>query len=293
MELNLDVRWQPIIECFASSARLEILRLLSRKPMSISELAAELVISSPIVTRHIAQLEQAGLVTSQMIPGKRGTKKMCSLCEKEIRIVLSCDQAGESRSSHCIGVGEFELAQVEAPCGMMSNNRVIGLKDDPRYFQSPDRTSADVIWFSQGELRYHLGAGAAMLKKLDSLEIRLSMEMKAYRKKGGKATLIFELDGQRICTVEEKADGAEKERPTYSYRSGEMVVATNGGNERCLTITRNGTWYGNARVSDFTLSDITGSLFHIRLENDSHDTVLYLFGGDKQGIIINRQTLDV
>lgn len=53
-----------------------MLRLLREKEMSIKEMSASLHISSAIVTRHIQVLEEAGLVTTRTLSGKRG----CASC---------------------------------------------------------------------------------------------------------------------------------------------------------------------------------------------------------------------
>lgn len=91
MKVNLNPEWQDVLEGFSSVTRLDILRLLSKEPLNISELANCLCLSPSVITRHVARLESIGLVTSSMMPGKRGIKKECILCEHRLEIDLSCE----------------------------------------------------------------------------------------------------------------------------------------------------------------------------------------------------------
>lgn len=52
---------------------------VKKKEMSIKEMSEELHLSSAIVTKHIQTLEEAGIVSSRSISGKRGLKK-CAAC---------------------------------------------------------------------------------------------------------------------------------------------------------------------------------------------------------------------
>jgi DNA-binding transcriptional ArsR family regulator len=57
--------------------RREIVRLLGERPRAVGELARELPISRPAVSRHLRLLREAGLVTEQA----RGTRRIYALRE--------------------------------------------------------------------------------------------------------------------------------------------------------------------------------------------------------------------
>jgi DNA-binding transcriptional ArsR family regulator len=52
-----------IFDALGNSVRRQILRLLSDGPRSVGELAAAFTVSRPAISRHLALLEDAGLVT--------------------------------------------------------------------------------------------------------------------------------------------------------------------------------------------------------------------------------------
>lgn len=51
------------LEALGNAERRRLVRALADRPQSVSELAAAFPISRPAVSRHLAQLERAGLVT--------------------------------------------------------------------------------------------------------------------------------------------------------------------------------------------------------------------------------------
>lgn len=75
MQLDISQDSLPVYEALASSVRLTIIQLLSKKKMSVKELASELGLSSAIVTMHVKKLETAGLITTDRL----GRSKVSSL----------------------------------------------------------------------------------------------------------------------------------------------------------------------------------------------------------------------
>ena len=79
--LALDLKNEEIIlkisKALANPGRLDILRFLSVKSLSIYEISKKL--NSPItsVCSNIAILEDAGLIRSKLQSGKHGTLKLC------------------------------------------------------------------------------------------------------------------------------------------------------------------------------------------------------------------------
>lgn len=53
MQLEIDKSSLVVYEALASEVRIKIIQLLSKNKMNIKDLAEELKISSPIVTKHI------------------------------------------------------------------------------------------------------------------------------------------------------------------------------------------------------------------------------------------------
>jgi DNA-binding transcriptional ArsR family regulator len=70
-------------EALGDPTRREILRLLSEGPRPVGEIAAELPVSRPAVSRHLRLLKQAGLVTEKA----RGTRRIYELREEGLEAV--------------------------------------------------------------------------------------------------------------------------------------------------------------------------------------------------------------
>ena len=70
-------------EALGDPTRREILRLLSGGGKAVGEIARELPVSRPAVSRHLRLLKQAGLVTEQ----PRGTRRIYELREEGLQAV--------------------------------------------------------------------------------------------------------------------------------------------------------------------------------------------------------------
>ena len=71
------------LDALGDPQRREILRLLGRRDLAVGELAAELPISRPAVSRHLRLLKQAGLVEEE----PRGTRRIYRLREEGVHAV--------------------------------------------------------------------------------------------------------------------------------------------------------------------------------------------------------------
>ncbi len=63
------------LDALGNAERRRLLRALAQGPQSVGELAADLPISRPAVSRHLKQLEEAGLVTHR----GEGTRNLYAL----------------------------------------------------------------------------------------------------------------------------------------------------------------------------------------------------------------------
>ena len=155
MKLDLTEHSLPVYEALASPVRLHILRLLAENPMNVKELAAAVGLSSAIMTMHVRKLSEAGLIGTQMLPGKSGLQKVCSLAVSAAQIVFPGGSILE-RPCHRveIPVGHYSDFHIEPTCGLATTDKFIGELDDPRYFWEPERINAAILWFGQGFIEY-------------------------------------------------------------------------------------------------------------------------------------------
>ena len=73
----------------ASEDRLRILRLISQRPRTLSELSAELGLAVSSVSYHIDALVRAQLVYVQYRPGPKGHTKLCSIRAPAVSLDLN------------------------------------------------------------------------------------------------------------------------------------------------------------------------------------------------------------
>lgn len=282
MKVNLNQKWQGVLDCFSSVTKLDILRMLSEEPLNISELANRLCISPPVITRHVARLESAGLVTSRMMPGKRGIMKVCALCEQKLEIDLSCeDRETQADVFAELPLGSYVACSVATPCGLMSSGRTIGLRDDPRYFQNTECQKADMIWFSAGSLQYVLPDTPAFDHQ--NLEIEFWMCCKSFGPVDDRLTLTFRCGDRVICTVEELTHASGKRYPDAHFRVVSPLDIR--GEKRTLRITKCGTWYNQKRISDFSNNEFSWRAFSVSVSSRSHNNVCCLFGHNHTGFL--------
>ncbi|HEY3282905.1 MAG TPA: metalloregulator ArsR/SmtB family transcription factor [Armatimonadota bacterium] len=144
-----------LFKALASDTRLRILALLAEQDMNINELGQALGIMHPTVSKHMQILEQAGLVTSEYMPGTQGTQKRCRLRYDRLMISLEspdapCDQVEEVE----MPIGLYVRAEPKPPCGLASSERHIGLVDFTFSFFLPERASAQLLWMADGQVEY-------------------------------------------------------------------------------------------------------------------------------------------
>ena len=145
-----------IAKALASAPRLRILQYLVPKIGSLSEIARDLDMPIATASLHLSNLEAAGLVSSQTAPGKRGQQRIYTRLYDTV--VFNLPELEQSDAVDHIEltmpVGAFVDHEVSAPCGMAGADSVIGKLDDPLLFYAPERFKAQLVWLSQGYLKY-------------------------------------------------------------------------------------------------------------------------------------------
>jgi predicted transcriptional regulator len=156
--------------------RVRILRYLSNKVASVSEIGAALDLPTSTAALHIETLEEAGLIRSEMAPASRGLQKVCARMYDKIVLDLPVlDVPREQAIEMTMPIGAFVDCQVTPTCGLLSETGIIGLLDDPASFYEPDHSNAQLLWFHQGYVEYRFPNRIPGMARPDSL--RLSMEV--------------------------------------------------------------------------------------------------------------------
>lgn len=207
-QIRLTEENLPFFEALASETRLRLLARLAEGEYNIKELAAFLNLSSAIVTRHVRQLEAAGLLQTRMV--REG--KVCSLTGGEF--VLNMPRPQRESREYCevsIPVGQFTDCHIRPTCGLASAEKVIGAFDDPCCFFLPERTDAQILWFGRGYVEYRIPNGLRPDQEAEEVEVscELSSEAPGYRE-DWPSDITFWLNGRRLCTWTSAGDFGER-----------------------------------------------------------------------------------
>ena len=137
--------------------RLDILRrIIVQRGVTLGELATAFGVSRGAITQNVQVLLDAELIEVRSEPGKRGTQKRCYLTEDTF--VIALDRRFDSATMYEaeIPIGQYTSYQALPTCGLATTDHLIGKEDDPRYFDSPERTKAAILWIGEGFVTYRL-----------------------------------------------------------------------------------------------------------------------------------------
>jgi predicted transcriptional regulator len=273
MNLDLSEQSLPIFEALASNVRIKMIHHLAEKPLNIKELAQNLGLSSAIMTMHVKKLEKAGIIKTEIVRGKAGGQKKCSLCVEKLEIYFPARER-EQKTFHEteVSVGHYTDFQVEPTCGLATTEKIIGEFDDPRYFLHIDRMSAGILWFGKGYVEYKLPN--FLLKNQEPTELEISLELSSeapFTNSDWPSDISFYLNGVSLGNWTSPGDfGDSRGKLTPDWWPSEV---NQYGLLKHLRITSNGTFMDGIRISEISLDDINIRdmhwTFRIAVQEDS------------------------
>lgn len=242
-------------QALASETRLKIISLIQNKEMSIKDLSAALNMSSAVITKHINQLEEVGIVESYTQPGVRGLLKLCRIKTSEVQVILNnnYEENPTKFTEIDVPIGSYSSFKIYAPCGLASKNKLFGILDDPRYFASPNRMDVSLIWFTSGYLEYSIPIYDIDLVNLDEVEISLEIcsEFPGYNN-SFKSDIYFYLNDIALGRWTSPGDfGDRKGVFTPSW----WDLGTEYGLLKIIKINNDGVYLDGIKLSDSTLKD--------------------------------------
>lgn len=158
MEIELSRKSLPIFRALDSETRIDIINILSKHAVTVTELADKLHYSKAVISKHVKLLIEAGILTE--IKNTSGDKRTKKLQIKSDNISINLPQRifPEFRKlTYDITLGNyFSTTGITPTCGMANKHNIIERFDDPKIFLSSKRFSASLIWFSSGSVEYVL-----------------------------------------------------------------------------------------------------------------------------------------
>lgn len=167
-------------KALGSDTRIQILNiLLENEQMSMNQLATELNISNGALTGHIKKLEECGLINISNESAGHGNQKTCSVTQDRIIVDIKKPIDYKNVFETEIKVGQFSRHQVWPTCGIATSESVIGEFDDIRYFNHPDRFTANILWFTKGYVEYTIPNLIPSNQRITQLSISAELSSEA------------------------------------------------------------------------------------------------------------------
>lgn len=248
-----------VLHALSAPVRVQILSLLECKgPLNINEMVNALNLPQSSVATGVQILEKAGLVESKGAKGRKGQQKICSIVYDKIVIsfededALCRDDVIEVR----MPVGLYTRCKVSAPCGLCSQDGVIGLLDVPDFFLDPGRMQAGLIWFGRGFVEYKFPNNAKMLNKqveAISFSMELSSEVPGTNPDWPSDITLW-VNDKALGTWTSPGDYGDQ-RGTYTPGWWKLE-GSQYGKFKTWRISQEGTQIDSLEVSDIGLADL-------------------------------------
>lgn len=258
----------PLFKCLSSDIRVAILELLQHKgPMRMTDIAGELGITNGSLSPHIKMLSELGFITISFASGKHGMQRICRAAEQQLLIDFETGSRNINMYETEIGVGQYVGYEIYPTCGISTPDHLIGVEDDPRYFSSPERINAGIIWMGHGYVDYilpnYLKPGQKLIELLVSMEI--ASEAPGYRE-DWPSDIFFYINGVELCSWTLPSDFGKNPgiyTPTWWDRNWNQY-----GQLKFLSIDADGTYIDGIKRSDVTLD-------HLNITHDSTITLRF------------------
>lgn len=252
MEADISKDSLKIYTALDSEVRLKIIEMLSYKTMNVKEIAKKLELSSTIINMHLGKLEKAGIISFE----KNGNQKISKLKVDAINIKFP-KRVYPSFGIHevDIPVGQYTKYDVIPSCGLAGPNGYIGRVDQPKYFMSPDRINAGMIWFSGGYVNYQVPNLVNDDEEMEMIDITLELGSEfPFSNNVWPSDITFNLNGVELGMWTSPGDFSD----TRGKYTPDWVPdnVNQYGILKTLRVTDHGTYLDGEPFSEISLDDI-------------------------------------
>ena len=244
-----------IFKALGSEVRINIIKLLlENREMNMNEIASSLGITNGALTNHIKKLEDSGIV--KIIPEYtgHGNQKVCRVDVDKILFELSLDSKNEEEKIYTteVPIGHYSNYEVFPTCGIATKEALIGEADDSRYFASPERMDAQILWFSKGYVEYLIPNLLPVQQKIDQITLSLEISSEAPGVNNDwPSDITFGLNDKEIGTWTSPGDYGDVHgifTPNWWFPNWNQY-----GLLKMLVINKNGTFIDGLKISDVTI----------------------------------------
>ena len=225
--------------------------------LNVSEIARSLSIPQSTAVVSIKVLQAAGLIDIEMAPGRKGSQKICSLPYDEVVIQLpSMNREVDDRTVEVqMPVGLYTDFEVSPPCGLCSREKIIGFLDVPSSFLSPERSTAELVWFEKGFLEYKFPNNMPKGEELKSLGLVMEVcsEVPGTSKQWPSDITIW-INGVEVGTWTSPGDFGDKRgklTPAWWKLAGSQY-----GLLKSWNVTQTGSFIDGIEISKVKVTDL-------------------------------------
>ena len=246
----------PLFKCLSSEIRISILELLQQEgPMRMTDIAERLDITNGSISPHIKMLSENGFINISFTSGKHGMQRICSASDQQL--LINCESGPQNVNMYEteIGVGQYVAYEIYPTCGISTPDHLIGVEDDPRYFSSPERINAGILWLGHGYVEYilpnYLKPGQKLIELLVSMEI--ASEAPGYRE-DWPSDIYFYINGVEVCCWTLPSDFGKNPgiyTPSWWDRNWNQY-----GQLKFLSVDSDGTYIDGIKRSEVTLEQL-------------------------------------
>jgi predicted transcriptional regulator len=249
------VKIQEVAKALSGDLRLRILEILGNQTLSVTQLMNALEAAQPTISINVQILEQAGLITTTQGVNR---EKLCSRIHDSLLLQLpnAPGDALHEIEEIMMPIGLYTDCSINPTCGIAGRDGLIGSPDDPRSFYLPERSEAELLWFSEsGFVEYRFPNPMPPGIELSSLllSVELCSEAHGYNEDWPSDITLF-INGKRLGTVTSPGDfGKEKGSLTPSWW---MPGSTQYGQLCEWQIDKNGSFCNEESISSLHLDDL-------------------------------------
>lgn len=188
----------------SSPIRIEILRLLNKKPMLASEISEELCIQVSSALVHLKILKDAELINVETSKKGKRTINWYSYAVPKLIIMTRVNpepQKDKAPVIYSINIGDFIDAEFSPSCGFASESQQLN-ESSPHTMFSPEKRNAQIIWNKHaGYLTYAIPNEYADSKKLKSISFSMELcaETNGYNN-DYPSDITFYINDVELCT---------------------------------------------------------------------------------------------
>lgn len=200
------IRLSTLGRALSSPARIQMLRLVNKRNMLASEIAAELNMPLSSTIFHLKILEEADLIKKSFSTKRKGTLYWYTYgLKKAVIFMRNIDgnslQKPHLPYTHSVNIGDYVEAEFSSFCGIATEREYI-MEDKPHQAFISQRHNAQIIWsHGYGSLVYAFPNDFTLHGSLSEISFSLEVcsEARGFNN-DYPSDITFSVNGVEVCT---------------------------------------------------------------------------------------------